>query len=510
MKILMISSEGWPLARSGALADVLVALPRALKARGHEIALAMPYYREIRENKRIKTRPLRVSLEISLGERVLAADLLEGRTAEELQIFFVRCDELYDRPGVYQEGGEPYPDNAGRFIFFSRAAVELARRMTPSPEILHCHDWTAALVPVLVRNQGLPFATVLSIHHLAEQGNFDNWDFAITNLPARYFEPNGVEFFGRLNLLKGGILFADRIVVSSQPYAHQIQTPSSGEGLDGVLREHAHRLSGILGGADYRRWNPATDKLLPMPYGPDKLELKATSRNALLDQLQLAPAPRGPVFGMVTRTVGAKGFDILMPVLDRLLADDVRLVILGKGDPAYETALAIAARKYADRLAYRPAYDEALAHLIEGGSDLTLIPSRVEPGAFSAMHSLKYGVLPIARATRGVEQIIVDYDPAGTWEGPVRFDSASHPPADRGTQAPPTLGGSGYGFLFYEYGSEPFWDAIKRAKEIFADRAEWERLMKRALALDFSWALAAESYETLYGGMVARAAAAAA
>ena len=482
MKVLMISSEGWPLARSGALADVLVALPRELKARGHEIALAMPYYREIRQNKKIKTKPLHVSLEISLGEKVLSADLLEGRTAEDLQIFFVRCDELYDRPGVYMEKGEPYPDNAARFIFFSKAAVEIARRMTPTPEILHCHDWTAALVPVLVRERGLPFATVLSIHHLADQGSFDTWDFALTNLPGRYFEPTGVEFFGRLNLLKGGILFADRIVLSSEPYAHQAQTPSLGEGLDIVLREHSHRLSGILGGADYKRWNPATDKLLPARYGADKLELKATSRNALLDQLKLAPAPRGPVFGMVTRLVGAKGFDILMPVLDRLLADDVRLVILGKGEPAYETALAIAARKYPDRLAYQHDYDEALAHLIEGGSDIALIPSRVEPGAFSAMHSLKYGVLPVARATRGMEQIIADYDPSTD---------------------------SGYGFLFYDYGSEPFWDAIKRAREVFADREEWERLMKRAIALDFSWALAAESYERLYGQLVAHAAVAA-
>jgi len=478
----MISSEGWPLARSGALADVLAALPRELKARGHEVAQVMPYYREIRQNKKIKTKPLRVRLEIPLGEKRVGADVLEARTAEGLQIFFVRCDELYDRPGVYVENGEPYPDNAARFIFLSKAAVEIARRMSPTPDILHCHDWPAALVPVLVRDRGLPFATVLSIHHLADQGSFDSWDFSLTNLPARYFEPIGVEFFGRLNLLKAGILFADRVVVSSEPYAHEIQTQSLGEGLDGVLREHAHRLAGIVGGADYRRWNPSTDPLLPARYEPNRPELKAASRNALLDQLKLAPAPRGPVFGMVTRLIGAKGFDILLPVLDRLLADDVRLIILGRGDPSYETALAIAARKYPDRLAYRHDYDEALAHLIEGGSDIALIPSRVEPGAFSAMHSLKYGVLPVARAIRGVEQIIRDYDPS--------------------TQ-------SGYGFLFYEYGSEPFWDAIKRAREIFADRPEWERIIKRAMACDFSWALAAERYEELYGGLVASGAAAA-
>jgi starch synthase len=481
MKILMISSEGWPLARSGALSDVVVALPRELKARGHEIALAMPYYREIRANKKIKPRSLRVSINISLGDKIHSADLLEARTAEDFQIFFIRCDEFFDRPGVYGEKGEPYRDNGARFIFFSKAAIELARRMTPTPEILHAHDWTSALVPVLVRDQGLPFATVLSIHHLAEQGNFPAATFPLTNLPQRYFEPTGVEFFGRLNLIKGGILFADRIVVSGEQYAHAIQTQSLGEGLDGVLREHAGRLAGILGGSDIRRWNPGTDRFLPARYGPNSLELKSVSRDALLAQLKLAPDPRGPVFGMVTRLVGEKGFDILMPVLDRLLSDDVRLIILGKGDPAYETTLGIAARKFPTRLAYRRDYDEALAHLIEGGSDIALIPSRVEPGGFSAMHSLRYGVLPVARALRGIEQIIVDYDPSL---------------------------GTGYGFLFYQYGSEPFWDVIKRAREVFADSAEWERLMKRAVGLDFSWAQAAERYEELYGGLAAHRAAA--
>ncbi len=477
----MISSEGWPLARSGALADVLAALPRALKKRGHEVALAMPYYREVRNHAEIATRTLPVNIEISLGAQKQIAQVLEAKTPEGLQIFFIRCDKFFDRSAVYGEKGEPYRDNAARFIFFSKAAVELARRMTPTPEVLHAHDWSAALLPALVREQRLPFASVLSIHHLAEQGSFPATDFGLTNLPSRYFEPAGVEFFGRLNLLKAGIVFADRIVVSGEPYAHAIQTPSLGEGLEYVLREQASRLAGILPGADTQRWNPLTDPFLAGRYGAGSLELKAASRAALLADLGLAPAPRGPVFGMVTRLVGEKGFDILLPVLDRLLADDMRLVILGKGEPAYETALGVAVRKFPTRLAYRHDYDEALAHLIEGGSDIALIPSRVEPGGFSAMHSLRYGVLPVTRASRGIEQIITDYDPA----------------AD-----------SGHGFLFYKYGSEPFWDAIKRAREVFADRSEWERLMKRALALDFSWAQAAERYEELYGGLIARAAAA--
>ena len=474
MKILMISSEGWPLARSGALADVLGALPRELKKRGHEIALTMPYYREVRERSDLALRTLPVNIEISLGAGKHAAQILETRTPEGLQVFFIRCDEFFDRTELYEEKGEPYADNAARFIFFSKAAIELARRMTPTPDVLHAHDWTAALVPVLVRDQRLPFATVLSLHHLAEQGSFPAEDFGLTNLPAGYFKPAGLEFFGRLNLLKGGLRFADRIVVAGESYTHAIQTESLGEGLDFVLREQSARLVGILPGADIQRWNPMTDPFLPVRYGTGSLEVKAASRNALLADLRLAPTPHGPVFGMVTRLAGEKGFDILLPILDRLLSDDVRLIILGQGDPAYETALNIAARKFPNRLAYRREYDEALAHLIEGGSDIALIPSRVEPGGFSAMHSLRYGVLPVARGSRGIEQIIADYDPATD---------------------------SGFGFLFYEYGSEPFWDAIKRAREVFSDRTEWERLTKRAVGRDFSWGQAAERYEELYASL---------
>lgn len=475
MKILMISSEGWPLARSGALADILAALPRELQARGHEIALTMPYYRELAEDAGLATEPLPVTIPIALGGETYDAQILEARTPDDLQIFFIRCDPFFDRPGLYQENGEPYADNAERFIFFSKAALELARRMTPSPDILHAHDWTAALVPVLVHDQGLPFATVLAIHHLDRQGDFPAETFALTGLPPRYFGINGLEYHGRLNLLKSGILFAGRVVLPGAASAHDIQTPAFGQGLDGLLRAESWRIRGILPGADTKRWNPTTDPFLPMRYGPGSLEVKTASSAALLADLGLAPAPRGPVCGMVTRLADAKGFDILLPVLDRLLGADVRLVILGKGDPAYATALGILARRYPERLAWRADYDEALAHLIEGGSDIALIPARVEPGGQSAMHSLRYGVLPIARGTRGIEQIIADYDPATD---------------------------TGHGFLFYEYGPEAFWDTIKRAREIYRDRATWERMARRASLLDFSWPHAAGEYEALYRSLL--------
>ena len=478
MRILMITAEGPPLARATALVDVLEALPRELRARKHEVGIAMPYYREIRENPGVSATETGITVDVRLGAKSYVAEFLEGRTAGGVQTFFVRCDEFFDRADIYGEHGVAYEDNAARFVFFSKAALELARRMTPTPQILHVHDWAAALVPALVQNQQLPFATVLTIHHLAEQGSFWGLDFDLTNLPERNFKPGGVEFFGRLNLLKAGIVFADKITTVSERYRRGILTPGDEPGIDIVLREHAHRLFSILNGADYQRWNPETDYLLPRQFGPGYLGGKSICRDLLLDALMLAPAPAGPVFGMVTRLVPEKGFDLLMPLLDRLLSDDVRLIILGEGDPGYETALAIAARKYPTKFAYRTTYDESFAHLIEAGIDVTLIPSQIEPSGLSAMYSLKYGALPVARATGGIQEIIEDYDP--TVEG-------------------------GFGFLCFDKTPDAFWDSIKRARETFHDQALWTTLVERAMSRDFSWAEAAQNYESIYAQLTLKA-----
>jgi starch synthase len=467
----MISAEGPPLQQAGALIDVMDALPRELRARGHEVAVALPFYREIRDNPAFKEEDTGVTVDIRVGEKTYIAECLQGHSASGVQLFLIRCDEFFDRDGIYGEHGKPYDDNAARFIFFSKAAVELARRLMPSPQILHVHDWPAALVPVYVRAHRLPFATVLSIHHLAEQGSFWGLDFRLTNLHERFFTLRGVEFFGKVNFLKGGILFADKITTVSEHHKREMQTPEYGCGLAGVLRENAFKLTGILHGADYTRWNPETDKLLPVNYSSESLWGKQVCRDVLLSGLRLAPKPRGPVFGMVSRVVGEKGFEILVPLLDRLLTDDVRLIILGEGDPAYETALAVAARRFPTKFGYRKNYDEKSAHLIEAGMDISLIPSRFEPAGLSAMYSLKYGALPVARATGGVQEIIEDYDPTSD---------------------------SGYGFLFYEYSAEAFWDAIKRAREAFLDRDLWTKLVQRAMARDFSWERAARRYEQVY------------
>jgi starch synthase len=475
MRILMISAEGPPLERTGALVDVMDALPAALRSRGHEVCLALPFYREIQKNAAFKKKNTGIAVDVQVGDNVYVARYLEGRSASGVQLFLIHCDEFFDRDGIYGERGQPYEDNAARFIFFCKAALELSRRLTPQVQIIHAHDWPAALVPVFVHAQGMPFKTVLTIHHVADQGSFWGLDFGLTNLPERFFTLHGVEFFGRLNFLKGGILYANRITTVSEHYRREIMTPSGGCGLDGVLSENARRLSAILDGADYTRWNPASDRLLPARYDERKLQGKQVCRDALLKEMKLASAPRGPVFGMVTRVVQEKGFEILVPLLDRLLWDDVRLIILGEGDPAYEIALAIAARKFPTRFAYQKDYDAKLAHLIQAGMDISLIPSQFEPAGLSAMYNLKYGTLPVARATGGIQEIIEDYDPT----------------AD-----------SGYGFLCYEYSSEAFWDAIKRARQIFNDRRLWTKLMKRAMARDFSWDAAAQRYEVLYQELI--------
>jgi starch synthase len=475
MRILMISAEGPPLQRTAALIDVMDALPSALRAQGHEVCVVLPFYREIRENRAFKKKNTGIAVDVQVGDGVYTARYLEGRSASGVQLFLVRCDEFFDRNGIYGERGKPYEDNSSRFIFFCKAALELSRRLTPQLQILHVHDWPAALVPVFVPAQGLPFKTVLTIHHVADQGSFWGLDFRLTNLPERFFNLHGVEFFGRLNFLKGGILYADTITTVSEQYRREILTPSGGCGLDGVLRENAHRLSAILDGADYKLWNPASDRLLPARYDEKRLRGKQVCRDALLKEMKLAPGPRGPVFGMVTRVLQEKGFEILVPLLDRLLWDDVRLIILGEGDPAYETSLAVAAREFPSRFAYQKDYDAKLAHLIEAGMDISLIPSRFEPAGLSAMYNLKYGALPVARATGGIHEIIEDYNPASD---------------------------SGYGFLCYEYSSEAFWDAIKRARQIFGDRHAWTKLMKRAMARNFSWDASAQRYEALYAELV--------
>ena len=475
MRILMAASEMAPLARTGGLADVLEALPAELQRRGHEVSVILPYYRGIRENKSLQIQLTGVIMTIEVGARRIETEILEAHAPNDVQVFFVRRDEYFDRSELYGSDGRAYEDNAERFIFFSKAAVELARRVIPAPDIIHAHDWQTALIPVFIRQRQLPFKTVLTLHNIAYQGSFWGLDFGLTNLPGSYFTASGVEFYGRLNFVKGGIMYADTITTVSERYARDIQTPEYGAGLESVVREHAGKVKGILNGADYDTWNPATDKLIAQSYTPGSLAGKKNCRDALLRDLGLDPNPRGPVFCMVTRLAEQKGFDILIPLLDRLLADDVRLVILAEGDAGYSRDLRVAAKRNAGRFAFRQAMDDTLAHQIYAGGDVMLIPSHFEPCGLEAMYALKYGTVPIARASGGLHQILTDYDPSTE---------------------------TGNAFLFYEYTVEAFWDSIGRAKQHFADGQAWLGLMLHAMECDFSWATAAQEYEKVYEALV--------
>ena len=471
MKILFCGSEMAPLAITGGLGDVLEALPAALAAQGHEVSVVLPCYRGLPEDPKLGVRSTGIEIPVSVGMKNVSAEILECTAPNGVQVFLVRADEYFDRASLYGEHGRAYEDNAERFIYFSRAVVELARRAIPPLDILHVHDWQTSLVPVLVNDRRLPFKTVLTIHNLAYQGSFWGIDFGLTNLPGHYFSASGVEFYGNLNLLKGGILYADALTTVSERYAREIQTPDGGSGLDAVIRENGHKLTGILNGVDYTVWNPETDKVLPQTYSRKKMAGKKVCRDALLEKLQVAPNPDGPVFVLVSRLSEQKGIELLFPILDRLLADDVRLIILGEGYHVYERELLLASKRHAERFAYHPGVDEALAHLIYAGGDLFLIPSHFEPCGLSAMYALKYGTPPIARATGGLYESIQDDDPTNE---------------------------SGNGFLFYDYTSDALWDALIRARQCFTDTKRWQHLRDRAMACDYSWAKAVPKFEEVY------------
>lgn len=477
----MVSAEGPPLRRRSELIEAMEALPAELRDAGHEVSLALPYYREIREDASFSAGNTGITVEVRLGEETYIAEYLEGRSSSGLQLFFVRCDEFFDRAGIYGESGKDYEDNAARFIFFSKAVIELARRLTPSIQILHVHDWASALVPVLVHAYHLPFSTILTIHHIEEQGSFWGLDFKLTNLHERFFTLRGLEFFGRLNLLKSGILFADRLTTISEWYRRQIFSPEGGAGLDIVLRENAYKLRAVPYGADITEWNPARDKNIVTAFGPKKLAGKKANRDALLNNFGLSTAPRGPVFGMQAKT--KSGLALLVPVLDRLLSDDVRLIILGAVEREFQTAMGIMSRKFRGKFAYQEQFDTGSVHLLKAGTDMTLFPVRLEPSGADAVQSLRYGSVPVALASAGIQEIIQDLSPA----------------TDRG-----------YGFLCYVASAEAFWDSIKRASSAYRDQALWDKLVKRAMGCDFSWKKSVAGYEAVYQELLGPSATAAA
>lgn len=474
MKILMLSTEIFPLAKTGGLADVVGSLSTALARLGAQVTLVMPAYREALKGSRFQKAGREI--EVTVGNRRERGQILKTKIPGGLTAYLIRADRYFDRDGLYGTAHGDYPDNAERFTFFGKAALELARRWAPV-EIIHCHDWQASLVPVLKKLQShlwpeLHHAkTVLTIHNLAYQGNFPPAAWDLLNLDWHYFSPRYLEFYGNFSFLKGGILFADALTTVSKKYSTEIKTPEYGYGLDGVIRDREKNLYGILNGADYREWNPETDPHIKRNYGVRNLRGKASCKKELQEIFHLPVNGSVPLIGIVSRLVHQKGLDILVEALEELMHQDVQLVVLGTGEERYERPLAALADFYRTRLAIKIGYDNVLAHKIEAGADIFLMPSRYEPCGLNQIYSLKYGTIPIVRATGGLDDTVEDYQP---------------------------LTGRGNGFKFSAYSGAMLLETVKQATAVYSHKKAWRHLIANAMACDFSWRKSATEYLALY------------
>jgi len=490
LKILMAASEAAPLAKTGGLADVAGALTLELARQGHDVRLALPRYRWA-GGAAPRLDPW-TTLAVPVAAGAVAALVERGpypsRRDTRARVYAIRYDPFFDRPGLYQEGGGDYPDNLARFAFFSRAVMELIAALGAeegwTPDVLHVHDWQTALCPVYLktlyaeRSAHARTASLLTVHNLGFQGIFPAADYALTGLDERLFGLQGLEFYGRVSLLKGGLLFADFLNTVSPTYAREIQTAELGFGLDGVLRERSGRLVGIVNGIDTDDWNPAADPHLPRGYSAADPSGKRTCKRALQRELAL-PVRNVPLLAMVSRLTAQKGVDLVAEVLPELLALDVQVVVLGTGEPMYERLLCDLAGRDTAKLAVRIGFDEPLAHRIQAGADLFLMPSRYEPCGLSQLYSLRYGTIPIVRRTGGLADTVVGYSPLAVREG-------------RAT-----------GFLFGEARAEDLLSTILLALKVKKDAGEWARLMRAAMATDVSWSRSAATYVELYRRILA-------
>jgi starch synthase len=400
----------------------------------------------------------------------------------------VDAPRYFDRDGLYGEWGRDYPDNAERFTVFCRAALEWLRGLATPPDIVHCHDWQAALAPAMLRATAALYPelrrvrVLQTVHNLAYQGRFPASAWHLLNLDARYFTSDWLEFWGDINFLKAGLVFADVLTTVSPRYAREIQTPEFGEGLDGVLRTRAGRLRGITNGIDYRVWNPATDPALAARYDDNDLAGKATCKADLQGALRLRLDARVPLLGIVSRLAWQKGIDVALDALPPLCErSDIQLVVLGSGEPALERRLQDLAARFPDRVAVRTGMDEALAHRIIAGVDLFLMPSRYEPCGLNQMYSQRYGTVPVVHATGGLDDTVL------------AFDAAS---------------GEGSGFTFAPCTPEALRDAVERALAVRRDVTTWRRLQRNGMQQDFSWERSARAYQMVYGTLLAAPAAA--
>ncbi|MBZ5608298.1 MAG: glycogen synthase GlgA [Acidobacteriia bacterium] len=459
MNILMVASEATPFAKTGGLADVIGSLPAALAARGERVAVVIPGYRQ-----NVYPNPPREayrSLWIPLGPGYVVS--IFQTTERGVDFYFVHCPALFDRDGIYG-----HVDDFMRFAVLSKAALGVARYLF-RPEVIHCHDWQSALVPVYMAEHLRLDPTysgvkvLFTIHNLGYQGMFGRETLAPIGLDPRLFNPEQLEFFGKVNYLKGGIAWSDAVSTVSKGYAREIQTRAFGFGLDDFLHKHGP-VAGILNGVDYSEWNPEHDPNIAAHYSADDLAGKRECKRTLLAELGLPAGLDRPLAGIVSRFAAQKGFDLISEIASRLLEEDLSLAVIGSGDAEYESMFRSLAESYPDKVAVRIGYDDALAHRIEAGSDMFLMPSQYEPCGLNQIYSLRYGTVPVVRATGGLDDTI-----------------------DEET-----------GFKFREYSGSALLDAIRSALAAYQDRAAWVGMMRSGMRKDFSWGASAAEYAALY------------
>jgi starch synthase len=474
MKILIATSEFAPLASTGSLGETVRTLAVELKGLGHDVSVAMPLYRSIREGRN-QLEPSYNELQIALGDKKVTAEFLLTKSPDGIPVFLVRRDEYFDRSGIYSGNSRAYEDNSERFIFFSKAVVELARQVTPAIEIIHCHDWPTALIPVFVKDRRLPFLTALSVHDLEYQGSFWSFDFALTNLAGGYFSPRGVEFYNRLNFLKGGIVYADSVVFPGELVLHESFTQEGGFGLNLVLQENSSRAVGIPFGVDYSVTNPPFEKLVSRKTKTDSGSGKTACRQAILNQLELESGTGDLLMICPVQEGDSRALTEVVPVFDRLLTSNLRFVLLGSPANHWISDLMITQRKYPKRFAWNREPDARLKSLALAGGDSVLFPGSLGPRGISAITAMRYGTVPIAGNRGGLRQIIVDFDP---------------------------IQNEGSGLVYYQDNPEAIWDTVQRAFWLKRQPETWKKLTAECEAVDFSWAASARSFAQLYADLL--------
>jgi starch synthase len=474
MHIAFVASECVPYSKTGGLADVVGALPRALAALGHQVSVYLPLYRQ---TKISDPETVVHSITVPFDDKYRFCSVVAGAASAGIKFYFVDYPPYFDREALYGTSAADYPDNAERFALFSRAVLE-ASKVLGVPHVFHCHDWQSALVPVMLRTlyaEDPAFrevGTVFTIHNMGYQGLFPPDILPLLMLPWDLLTISKMEFFGQVNFLKGALVFSDYVTTVSKKYSQEIQTTEYGFGLEGVLRNRAATVTGILNGVDYDEWSPQTDKFIAAKFSPQDLSGKLKCKQNLLNAYGVTNAdPKVPVIGIVSRFAAQKGFDLIAQIMDRLAREEMIMVVLGAGDKLYEEMFARLNKQFPNKIAIKVAYDNAIAHKIEAGADMFLMPSRYEPCGLNQIYSLKYGTVPIVRATGGLDDTI---DP---WDART---------------------GKGTGFKFSEYVGEALLATVKQALAAYRDQSSWQTLMRNGMTRDFSWGASAREYGKVY------------